>query len=453
MSGKREHWSSRLGFVLASAGSAIGLGNIWKFPYVAGENGGAAFVLVYILSVLFIGLPIIYAEISIGKATQEDVFGAFKLLGGKKWGMFGAYCIITGVIILSFYSVVGGWTISYVVKSLSISSADFSSPDMAAKAFKDFVESPFAVIFYHFVFMGLTALIVVGGIREGIEKWTKILMPLLFLILIFLVVYSFIIDANNDFKGVKYLFRFDFSKITGRAILAALGQAFFSLSLGMGIMVTYGSYLKPKDDVVSSGFYIVFLDTIIALLAGLAIFPIIFAYGFNPKSGPGLTFITLPVIFSKMPLGVLFAFLFFLLLTIAALTSSISLLEVISAYLIDEKKLDRKTAVLLGALGIFLLGVPSAISFVEAKEGFFSYVLFNQRFFDFVVKISSDYMLPIGGMVMAIYTAWIYKGKEIFNAFLEPKTPYKDVIFNWWIFILKFFAGWGILAVFIYNFF
>jgi NSS family neurotransmitter:Na+ symporter len=271
--------------------------------------------------------------------------------------------------------------------------------------------------------------------------------------LIFLVVYSFIIDTGNDFKGMKYLFRFDFSKITGKAILAALGQAFFSLSLGMGIMVTYGSYLKKSDDVVSSGFYIVFLDTLIALLAGLAIFPIIFAYGFNPKSGPGLTFITLPVIFSKMPLGELFAFLFFLLLTIAALTSSISLLEVISAYLIDEKNLGRKKAVSLGALSIFLLGVPSAISFVKAKNGFLSIILFNQRFFDFVVKISSDYMLPIGGMIMAIYTAWIYKGKEIFNSFLNPKTPYKSMIFSSWIFILKFFAAWGILAVFIYNFF
>jgi NSS family neurotransmitter:Na+ symporter len=356
----REQWGTRVGFIFAAVGSAVGLGNLWRFPHLTGSNGGAAFLIIYLIIIALIGITIMLSELAIGRATQLNAVGAFKKLS-KKWTFVGVMGVIAGFVILSYYSVIGGWSIGYMVRSLTgVFSGD------TAELFGSFVSNTWEPLIWHAVFMGLTIGIVYNGIKGGIERASKIMIPALFIMLIIIIVRSLTLPGAAE--GVAFYLKPDFSKVTGGTIMAALGQAFFSLSLGMGCMVTYGSYLSKKENLVSSSAIIPISDTLAAFLAGLAILPAVFAFGFDPSSGPGLMFITLPAVFAQMPLGTFFGFLFFVLVTIAALTSAISLLEVCSAYVIDEWKWSRKKTTLIMGLVIFLLGIPSSLSQDASKR-------------------------------------------------------------------------------------
>ncbi len=393
----RDQFGSRIGFILASAGSAVGLGNIWRFPFVAGENGGAAFVFIYLLLVFCIGMPVMLAEFVVGRRGQGDPVGSLRRVAGKAFMPLGAMGIIASIIILSFYAVVGGWTIKYTLDAVIGSlGTDVAS---AGAMFGAFVKNPFAVIGYQALFMLGTYMVVARGIGNGIEKFCTIFMPVLFLLLIVLAVRS--VTLPGAAEGLAFYLKPDFSKVNGSMVLAALGQAFFSLSIGIGVMLTYGSYLNKAEPIVSPAFQICFLDSFVAFIAGLVIFPAVFAFGFEPGAGPGLTFVTLPAVFSKMPGGSIFAIAFFFLLVIASLTSSMSLLEVISAYFVDERRWSRKKATLVVASFTFLLGVPSAISLGGGLN------LFGKSFLDAMDFIASNVIMPLGGMGFALLAGWL----------------------------------------------
>jgi NSS family neurotransmitter:Na+ symporter len=442
---KREIWGSKIGFILAAAGSAIGLGNIWKFPYLAGENGGGAFVLVYLLCIIVLGLPIMIAEIVIGRHTEKDPVGAFKIIaeGSRKWELVGYLGVASGFFILSYYSAVGGWTIGYIVKSISGSISQIKDTGTAVTLFDNFVQNPYASIFYHFLFMGSTMFIVIGGINKGIEKWNKILLPMLFIILVILIIKSNTLEGSS--KGLLFYLKPDFSKITMKTVIEALGQCFFSLSLGMGAMITYGSYLSREDKILNSSVQIALLDTMAAFMAGLAIFPAVYAMGMTPNAGPGLTFNVLPVVFARMNFGSVFATLFFVLLFIAALTSSISLLEVVVAYVTDEKGWSRRKAVLIFGTIIFLLGVPSALSFGLLKD---FKIFLGVTFFDFMDKLTSIYMLPIGGLFIAVCLGWKYGlHKTIHELDADTRLIFLKEI---WAVTIKFISPLILLAIILY---
>ena len=348
---RRGQWGSNLGFILAAAGSAVGLGNIWRFPYLTGENGGGAFVFVYLICVVLIGLPLLYNEISLGRLTGKNPVGAIRdIKPGSHYVLAGILCVAVCFFVLSYYSVIAGWTIGYIFMTVSKSTMTFT----------EFSSSPSTVIPLLGIFMVMTVFIVLGGVSGGIEKAVKILMPLLLVILILLVIRSVTLEGAT--AGLRYYLIPDFSKINGNTVLLALGQAFFSMSVGWGLMVTYGSYLSKSENMVSAGAWVAFADTFVAFLGGLLIFPAVFAFGQDPAGGPGLVFNVLPIIFQQMPLGNVVGALFFLLLMIAALTSSISMLEVPVSWLIDERKWNRKRAAwIVGGLA-FIVGIPSALS-------------------------------------------------------------------------------------------
>jgi len=446
MSANREQWGSKIGFIFAAAGSAIGLGNIWKFPYVTGENGGAAFVLIYLVCVVLLGLPIMIAELVIGRHTKKDPVGAFKAMFGKSgWVIVGYIGVLSGFLILSFYSVVGGWTLGYIVKSVTGVISSIKDTGTASNIFAEFTSDPWTMIMYHFLFLSVCMIIVIRGVEKGIEKWSKVLMPLLFVLLIVLIVKG--VTMEGGLKGVAFFLKPDFSKITTDSILSALGQSFFSLSLGMGAIITYGSYLSSKDKILQSAIYIVILDTLIAIFAGLAIFPAVFAMGMDPKGGPGLIFHIIPAVFGNMNYGIIFSTLFFVLLFIAALTSGISLLEVIVAYIIDEKGWSRKKAVLVYGSIIFLIGVPASLSFGVMKD---VHILFTGvNFFDFLDKLTANYMLPIGGFFIAMALGWKY-GLEKTMHELDPDTKLISLK-ELWGFMIKFISPILVLMVFIFN--
>ncbi len=427
----RGAWGSKFAFILAAAGSAVGLGNVWKFPYITGVYGGGAFVFVYLISVLLVGLPLLIAEILLGKSAHRDPVGTFKVLaprGKGYWQIVGWMGVVSGFVILSFYSVVAGWALSYVFRSVF---EPFSKlpPQQIDQMFVQLTSSPGVEIVWHFIFMAMTVGIVIGGVKKGIERWSKILMPMLFGIILFLDFYA--ATTKGFSQGVSFLFKPDFSKLTPDAILQALGHSFFTLSLGMGAMITYGSYLRDDEDIVIPGITIAFLDTLIALLAGLAIFPIVFTFGLKASAGPGLVFRTLPVVFAKLHFGMIISFLFFTLLTFAALTSAISLLEVVVAFFVDELGWNRKIVTPAVGFLIFLLGVPSAIS---------------DNFFDFVDWLSTNIFLPVGGFFIAIFTAFVLaeKIKKIHFA------RYPEWLYKSWNFVV----GWispMLVAIMILN--
>ncbi len=404
MSQQRESWGSKIGFILAATGSAIGLGNIWKFPYIAGENGGAAFIFIYLICIAIIGLPVLIAEILMGRTTHRNPVGAFAKLSGNStfWKAMGGIGVVAGFIILSFYGVVAGWALGYVFEAIGNVFHNFPTAASAGEHFGDLVGNVRWIMGFHILFFMLTMLVVYFGVQNGIERASKIMMPLLFVILIILVIRGVTLPGAEE--GFRFLMHPDWSKINGHAILVALGHAFFTLSLGMGAMMTYGSYMSEKDSIPGAALQIAFLDTIIALLAGLAIFTAVFATGQDPAAGPGLIFHTLPVVFTKMPGGYLFAILFFLLLTIAALTSAISLLEVVVAYFVDERNWQRHKAVLVFGFVILLLGVPSALSFNVMKDVLF----FGKNFFDLADFLASNILLPLGGLFISLFVAWVW---------------------------------------------
>ena len=400
---KREHWGSKFGFVLAASGSAIGLGNIWKFPYIAGENGGAAFIFVYLICIAIVGLPVVIAEILMGRTTQRNPVGAFRKLSGNKfWITIGGLGVVAGFIILSFYAVVAGWSTGYMIEALRGTFSTLTTAEQANTHFNSLVGDPTWMIGFYTIFFVFTMAFVFLGVKDGIEKGSKIMMPILFIILIILMIKG--ISLKGSEEGLAFLWKPDWSKITGQSVLIALGHAFFTLSLGMGALMTYGSYLDKKSNIPNAALQIVFLDTLIAIMAGVAIFTAVFATGQNPAMGPGLIFNTLTVVFGGMTGGYIFGLLFFILLTLAALTSSISLLEVTVAYFVDERGWSRHKAVLsIGSL-VFLFGIPSALSFNILADLTYN----GKTFFDIVDFIASNVLLPVGGFFISIFVAWIW---------------------------------------------
>ena len=403
MDQKRENWASKTGFILAAAGSAIGLGNIWKFPYIAGENGGASFIIVYLICIAVIGLPVLIAEILIGRTTERDPVGAFyKLSKSKFWASVGGMGVVGGFLILSFYAVIAGWALGYIVEAVTGNFFNFSEPTASADHFVNLVGNIYWILGYFSLFMMLNMIIVYAGIQKGIERASKIMMPILFILLLILMIRGLTLEGSD--KGIKFLLHPDWTKINAQAILIALGHAFFTLSLGMGAMLTYGSYMSKKDNLPAAATEIVFLDTLIALIAGVAIFTAVFSVGLDPSAGPGLIFHTLPSVFVKMPGGYIFSILFFILLTIAALTSSISLLQVVVTYFEDERGWPRHKATIVFTILIFLFGVPSALSYNVLSDS----TLFGKNFFDIVDFLASNIILPLGGLFIAIFVAWVW---------------------------------------------
>lgn len=398
---KRGLWSSRLGFIMASAGSAVGLGNIWKFPYITGMHGGGAFVLFFLFCIAAVGIPIMIAEMVIGRHTHKDPVGAFRKLRGGLWTAVGWLGVVAGFVILSYYCVVAGWAVDYLWLALK---GTFSATHSAAvpELFGELLSDDLGQVFWQAVFMGLTIWIVLGGVSNGLERANKVMMPVLFLILVGLALRG--LFSPGGAQALAFLFTPDWHKLDGAAMLEAMGHAFFSLSLGMGAMLTYGSYADEQTNIPKVAITVSVMDTCVALLSGIAIFPIVFTYGMEPAAGPGLVFKTLPIIFSQMPGGTLIAILFFLLLVFAALTSSISLLEVVVAYYCDEKQWSRPKATLVMGGLIFLLGVPSALSnHLLANVHFIG----ERNFLDSIDLLATNYILPAGGVLIALFTGWI----------------------------------------------
>lgn len=409
---ERQGFGSSLGMVLAAAGSAIGVGNIWRFPYITGKYGGAAFLIVYLIMILMIGMPLMLAEMAIGRRGGADASKSFKKLApGSHWHVSGMIGIIAAFIILGYYSVVAGWALKYVVSSLT-GVFDGQSAEAVANIFGSYVSSDISPIIYAFIIMGLTMAIVLKGVSSGIEKASKVLLPVLLIILIILSVRS--LTLENAMKGVEFLFKPDFGALFASkdGILVAMGHAFYSLSLGMGIMVTYGSYMKKDEHLGGAILKISVMDTVVALLAGLVIFPAVFSFGLEPNQGAGLVFVTLPNVFMQMPGGVFFGSLFFLLLTFAAITSTISLLETVVAYFIDSMGMERKKATLVSGIGISFISVVSSLSMGAALGGF---QLFGMNLFDLFDYTTANIMLLLCALIEVIYIGWFMKKEDFMD--------------------------------------
>jgi len=439
---KRGTWGSKIAFIFAATGSAIGLGNIWRFPTMVSQHGGAVFVLVYILAVALIGFTVMLAELTIGRHAQKNPVGAIGYIKPRTpWKIIGYLGVITGVCILSYYSVVAGWTIGYMVKTATGAFSGEMTSQITDKIYTEFTSNPTQVIFLLFLFIGMTTYIISKGVKKGIERWTKVLMPILFLLIIFLAVRALTLPGAS--AGVTYYLKPDFSKLSGTVILFALGQAFFSLSLGMGTMITYGSYISKSDNLVSSAGWVTFSDTFIALMAGLIIFPTL-AFSGQPGDvgGFGLVFKIFPIIFSQIPGGYIFALLFFTLLCVAALTSTISLLEVPVAYLVDEREWSRKKAALVVGLLSFVIGVPAALSFGGMK--IFTRIDFFGKF-DFIF---GNISLAVGALLICVFVGYVWGAKNAFKEIFSGNPKFK--IKPLWVFSLKFLSPLAIIFILIF---
>jgi len=436
---KRDSFSSKFGVIAAAAGSAIGLGNIWKFPYIAGENGGGVFLVVYLIFILLIGIPVMMSEFIIGRKAQQNVFGAFRSLSKQGfWKIIGVMGVMAAFFILSFYGTVAGWTMEYLYLAIKDS---FSGQDSGAieTMFTSFSSSAIKPVILQVIFMTLTALIVIGGIKKGIEKYTKILMPLLIVIILYLDITA--VSLKGGSEGLKFLFNPDFSKLSPHLFIDALGHAFFTLSLGMGVLMTYASYFQKDTNLTTTSVNVAMADTIIALLAGIAIFPAVFAFNTEPAAGPGLVFITLPNIFEQIPGGFVFSILFFLLLAVAALTSSISILEVVVAYLSEEKNISRTKATIIAATAITLTGVLCTLSMGPLSD----FKIFGFTIFEILDKVASNILLPLGGMLISIFVGWKLD-KYIVTDELSNYGTIKIVSLKLFMFLIRYLAP---LAIFI----
>lgn len=444
----RGQWGSKLAFILASAGSAIGLGNIWGFPTITSANGGAAFVVVYLLAVALIGAPVMLSEFVIGRRTQRNPVGAFRALApGTAWVAVGALGVLAGVLILSFYSVIAGWTLAYIVKAAS---GEFVAGADTAAIFTSVAASAPVAIGWHLAFMLLTVAVVIGGVKDGIERWTKVLMPGLFLILLVLVARAVTLAGAGP--GLEFYLRPDFGRIDGGVVLAAIGQAFFSLSLGMGAMITYGSYMTKDDDLETSAGWVVLLDTSVALLAGLIIFPTLFHAGLEPgQGGPGMVFVVLTSLLSTIPPepwgGTVFGVLFFVLLMVAALTSSISLLEVATAWLVDDEGVSRKKAS-IGIAGLaFLIGIPSALAngavpWLSALPGI------GMDFLSFLFMLFGQYALVIGALLISVFTGWVWGVRAAADEVRSNDGKFS--LETTWSFLIRFLCPIAIVTLLVY---
>ena len=439
---KRDNFGSRFGALVAMAGSAVGLGNLWRFPYLVGENGGAAFIIVYIILCFVICLPIFISEFIVGRRSQRNVYAAFRdLSGGSAWKWVGLTSIFVPTIVLSYYSVIGGWSVDYLFKSATFS---FTGSADSHNMFTSLVTSTWTPLLAHTAFLFLTALIVVVGIKDGIEKFSKVMMPLLFFIVIAIAVYSLTLPGAS--KGVDYLFNPDFSKIDGKAIAAALGQAFFSLSLGFGTIMTYASYVDKKENILFQSTATAVSDLLFALIAGVAIMPAVFAFGLSPDSGPGLVFETLPHVFGQMPAGGLIAILFFVALLVAALTSSISMMEVAVTYLVEEKKLSRRWACAIVFALCWVLGAVCSLSF-----GPLSHIqIGGGNLFDFFDSLSSNILMTLGSLMTVLFVGWRLKKTDVYNEFTNGGTLSRNArLFGVLWFLIRYVCPVAIAVIFI----
>ena len=443
----RESFGSRFGVLMAMVGSAVGLGNMWRFPYMVSEHGGAAFLFVYVICVFVICLPIFFAEFVVGRRSQSNAFRAFeKLAPGSQWKWVGFVAITAPVIILSYYSVVGGWSIQYFFKSCTFGFTELVTQEYLDSMFAGFISSTWAPLLGHTFFLILTALVLMGGVKSGIERFGKVMMPVLYFIVLAIAIWTATLPGASE--GLAFLFNPDFSAITPSVCAAALGQAFFSLSLGYGTMLTYASYVSKKENIASSSVSIALSDLVFSLIASCAIMPAVFAFGLNTQGGPGLVFQTLPYIFSKMPFGGLVAILFFLSLIVAALTSAISLYEVGVAYLTEEKKMSRKKAVIVLFVAIWVVGVLCSLSF-----GSLSHVkIFGNIFFDFLDKFSANFLMTLGSLMVVLFVGWKMKKPDVFDEFTNGGTLRGNVrLFRILWPVLRYVAPIAILVIFISN--
>ncbi len=441
----RDSFGSRFGALVAMAGSAVGLGNLWRFPYLVGENGGAAFIIVYILFVFLICLPIFISEFVIGRRSQKNAYAAFRdLSGGSGWRWVGLFTIIVPLVVLSYYSVIGGWSIDYLLKSLTFSFTGGEPQTAVNTMFTDLVTSTWTPLLAHTGFLLATTLIVVVGIKDGIEKFSKVMMPLLFFIVIGIAIYSLTLPGAQ--KGVDYLFNPDFSKIDAKACAAALGQAFFSLSLGFGTIMTYASYVDKKENIMFQSAATAVSDLMFAMIAGVAIMPAVFAFGLNPQSGPGLVFETLPFVFGQMPAGGLVAILFFTALLVAALTSSISMLEVAVAYLVEEKKFSRIAACIVLFIICWVIGTVCSLSF-----GPLSHIKIDGgNLFDFFDNLSSNILMTLGSLLTVLFVGWRLKKTDVYDEFTNGGTLSRNAkLFGVLWFLIRFVCPLAIISIFI----
>lgn len=446
---KRANFGSKLGVILASAGSAVGLGNIWRFPYETGENGGAAFIIIYLGCVLLMGIPIMVAEFLIGRRSRSNTAGAYQRLApGTPWKWVGRMGVLAGFLILSYYTVVAGWTLEFIYEAATNSFAGKSAEGFIA-SFDSFVANPWRPLIWLIVFMLMTHYIIVKGVEKGIEKSAKIMMPALFILLIILAICSISLPGSS--AGINFLFKPDFSQVNSKTFLSAMGQAFFSLSLGMGCLCTYASYFKNDTPLPKVALNVATIDTLVAILAGVIIFPAAFSVGIKPDAGPSLLFITLPNVFQQafgsIPLlAITLSIMFYVLLAVAALTSTISLHEVVTAYLHEEFKMTRKKAACIVTTSCIVLGVFCSLSLGIGKE----YTLFGMTLFDLFDYVTAKLMMPIGGFLIAIFTGW-YLDKKIVWEEITNQGKLKPIVFKTLVFLLKYFSPIAILLIFIHE--
>lgn len=438
----RENWGSRFGFIMAAAGSAVGLGNIWRFPYTTGENGGGAFLLIYLAMVFGFGLSVLMAEMLIGRTAQRNPVGAFRRLGGGAWTLVGYLGVATGFIITSFYVIVAGWCLAYIV-FMATGQVATADPQVLESTFGTFITDASSPLGWALAFMALVVLVLLGGIASGIERANKVLMPMLFVLLLVLVVRAVTLPGAEE--GLRFYLVPDWSKVTLGTLREAVAQAFFSLSVGMGTMITYGSYLSAKENIPSAAATVVVLDSAVAILAGLMILPAVFAAGLSPGAGPGLTFITLPAVFASMPAGTVFGVVFFMLLTIAALTSAVSILEPMISYFVDEHGTSRRKAVLGICATCFALGIPASLSLGAMAD----LKLFGMGWFDLMDSLSTKILLPLGGLLVSVFVGWFWARPALQalsndGALRQPWAPL-------WLFAVRFIAPLGIGWILITN--
>ncbi|MEL7298586.1 MAG: sodium-dependent transporter [Pseudomonadota bacterium] len=433
-------WSSRFAFIMAVTGSAVGLGNIWKFPYEAGANGGSAFVLVYLACCLVVGLPVMMSEIILGRRGRRNPIETMTLLGkeegsSSKWGWVGGMGVLAGVLILSYYSVIAGWSLDYVIASLT---GSFHQVDAAGinAVFNDLTGSPQRVLLWHSVFMLLSVFVVAKGVEKGLEKAVKFMVPGLLSLMLVLLIYA--MTTGYFMQGVKFLFTPDFSALTLQSLLVALGQAFFSLSIGMGAIMAYGAYLPQETSIANASVTVVIADTSIALLSALVIFPIVFANDLSAAAGPGLVFVTLPLAFGNMAGGLIFGTLFFVLLSFAALTSAIGLMEPAVAWVVERFGMTRRAAASVIGGVIWFLGVGTALSFNVLSDATF----LAGTWFDNVDYLTTNIMLPLGGVLITIFAGWVMCGNSSSSELGTNGTVYKV-----WRFAARFVAPVGVLIV------
>ena len=437
-------WSNRWIFILAATGSAVGLGNIWKFPYITGENGGGAFVLVYLLCIAVIGIPIMMAEVLLGRRGRQSPINTMKALANAEgrspaWSLLGWSGVLAGFLILSYYSVIAGWALAYVLKAGSGAFATGAAEDIKG-LFSGLVSNPGELIFWHSLFMVMTMVVVARGVKKGLEKAVRLLMPALFVLLLIMVGYA--INSGEFAQGISFLFSPDFSKLTADGVLIAMGHAFFTLSLGMGAIMIYGSYMPHDASIAKTCIIVALADTAVALLAGMAIFPIVFANGLEPGAGPGLIFQTLPIAFGSMEGGTFFGTLFFILLVFAAWSSAISLIEPAVAWLVENKGWSRIKASVVCGVATWLVGLGTVFSFNIWAEA----TLWGKTVFDLLDYLTSNIMLPLGGLFIAVFAAWIMKSSSTAD---ELALGQNGTAFQLWRFLVRFVTPIAVIVVFL----